>query len=143
MIGARVRQGWKGKWGRFLGRRRSEWKSEVYLGEGKAGLRWGWLCQGLVGREAWGVGGLVYMEASLCCLLQGGRGRDVSLCQVSHPPAHLSLALTLALLTIHCLSSLSSRSDKQDSASKRNFSLLSWQTLLLASWGFWLLETRI
>lgn len=27
------------------------------------------------------------MEASLCCLLQGRRGRDVCLHQVSHPPA--------------------------------------------------------
>ena len=73
------------------------------------GRRESWIEMGHGFARAWwegkfGMGGFVYMEASLCCLLQGGRGRDVSLCQVSHPPAPLSLALTpLALLTIHCL----------------------------------------
>lgn len=74
------------------------------------------------------------MEASLCCLLQRRRGRDVSLCQVSHPPAPPSAALTPpGPADPSPPFPLSPAGGQADSLSKGAFSLLSWKALPLAS----------
>lgn len=137
--GARLGTGVGKPPGKISGRKEEERQSEVCKKKKKVekdGLR-----RGMASTRAWWegefrVGGSVYVEASLCCPLQGRRGRDACLYQVSHPPAPSLCCFDSSGLAGPSPSFLSPTGWQPDSLSKGAFSLLSWKTLLLAPQGF-------
>lgn len=132
-------QGWVSHLGRFPGGKRK--KGSQKFAKKKKKVEKDGLRRGMASTRAWWegefrVGGSVYVEASLCCPLQGRRGGDACLYQVSHPPAPSLCCFDSSGLAGPSPSFLSPTGWQPDSPSKGAFSLLSWKTLLLAPQGF-------